>query len=220
VPNCLRVLRVSNAEDNQPRSLSDPGIRQRLRSMLSEPHIAPLTKFVANLRERHDSSRKFPDFDPCDGGVDATILFLLEKPGPMTDALRKGKSGSGFVSRNNDDFTAEWICRFMKCALIPRRSTLIWNVIPWWDERIGFSFNKAVRDEVLEELDRLLRLLPQLHTVVLVGRTAQKVRDHFGDLRVIPSPHPSAKVRATNRAKWDSIPGIWRTAASPPMPIS
>jgi uracil-DNA glycosylase len=187
--------------------------------LLSEPHIAPLTKYVADLRKRHDSRRKFPDFDPCDGGVDATILFLLEKPGPMTDAFREGKPGSGFVSRNNDDFTAEWTCRFMECALIPRRSTLIWNVIPWWDERIGFSFNKAIREEVLEELDRLLRLLPQLHTVVLVGRTAQKVRDHLRDLRVIRSFHPSAKVRGTNRAKWDSIPGIWQTAGSLPMPV-
>jgi len=191
--------------------------------MLSEPHIAPLTKFVANLRERHDSSRKFPDFDPCDGGVDATILFLLEKPGPMTDALRKGKSGSGFVSRNNDDFTAEWICRFMKCALIPRRSTLIWNVIPWWDEHISFD-KKADLAVALPALDSLLwgepRLLPQLHTVVLVGRTAEKARAHLRDLRVIPSPHPSPKVRATNRKLLDSIPGKWRTAGSPPMPDS
>lgn len=217
----MRVLRVSYAEDDQPRSLRDPGIRQRRQSMLSEPRIAPLTKFVADLRKRHHPW-KVPDFDPRDGGVDATILFLFEKPGPMTDAFRKGKPGSGFVSRNNDDPTAEWTCRFMKCAAIPRCSTLIWNVIPWWDEHI--SFNNADRAVALPELERLLwgepRLLPQLHTVVLVGRTAEKARAHLRDLRVIPSPHPSPKVRATNRALWNSIPGIWRTAGSPPMPVS
>ena len=81
----MRVLRVSYAEDDQPRSLRDPGIRQRRQSLLSEPRIAPLTKFVADLRKRHHPW-KFPDFDPRDGGVDATILFLFEKPGPMTDA--------------------------------------------------------------------------------------------------------------------------------------
>ena len=57
---------MSYAEDNQPRSLRDAGIRQRLQSMLSEPRIAPLTKFVADLRKRHHPW-KVPDLDPRDG---------------------------------------------------------------------------------------------------------------------------------------------------------
>jgi hypothetical protein len=49
-----------------------------------------------------------PDFDPLDGGVNAQVLFLLEKPGPM--AAEDGKrAGSGFISRDNDDGTAEAI---------------------------------------------------------------------------------------------------------------
>jgi hypothetical protein len=49
-----------------------------------------------------------PEFDPLDGGVEAQVLFLFEKPGPMTAELGGSKrSGSGFISRNNDDPTAE-----------------------------------------------------------------------------------------------------------------
>ncbi|WP_212036396.1 hypothetical protein [Bradyrhizobium sp. JYMT SZCCT0428] len=31
-----------------------------------------------------------PDFDPADGGIEARVLFLFEKPGPMTAAVGKG----------------------------------------------------------------------------------------------------------------------------------
>jgi hypothetical protein len=84
-----------------------------------------LTQFAAALRER--GMGIVPDFDPLDGGVDARILFLFEKPGPMTS---EDRGGSGFISRNNDDPTAEATFRFMQAAGIPRTLTVIWNVVP------------------------------------------------------------------------------------------
>jgi len=66
-----------------------------------------------------------PDFDPLDGGINAEVLFLFEKPGPMT-------SGSGFISRDNDDPTAETTMDFMAKAGLARERTVTWNVIPWW----------------------------------------------------------------------------------------
>ncbi len=54
------------------------------------------------LRERGEL--EVPDFDPMDAGVEARILFLFEKPGPMTSKHKTGKRvGSGFISRDNDD---------------------------------------------------------------------------------------------------------------------
>jgi hypothetical protein len=41
--------------------------------------------------------------NPFDGGIAAQLLFLFEKPGPMTD----GKNGAGFISRNIVDPIAE-----------------------------------------------------------------------------------------------------------------
>jgi hypothetical protein len=43
------------------------------------------------------------------------------------------RSGSGFISRNNDDPTAEATMGFMEKAGIPHTLTVSWNVIPWWN---------------------------------------------------------------------------------------
>jgi hypothetical protein len=100
-----------------PRTLRDPGERERRRAMLILPHMAPLVEYAAELRKRNGVEA--PEFDPLDGGVDAQILFLFEKPGPMT--ARAGRRiGSGFISRNNDDRTAEATYKFMCQAGIPR----------------------------------------------------------------------------------------------------
>src|SRR5580700_5316391 len=97
--------------DDAPRSMRDPEVRKRRKAMLDLPHIAPLTAFAAKLRER--GLMEVPDFDPLDGGIHARVLFLFEKPGPMT-AAGGNRTGSGFISRNNDDATADAAFRFMR----------------------------------------------------------------------------------------------------------
>ena len=116
--------------------------------------MAPLADFAAKLRRTYPD-REFPDFDPLDGGMNADILFLFEKPGPMTSARRKG---SGFISRNNDDPTAEKIFSFMKEADLPRNRTIIWNVIPGWNgtRRIRAAEHKAGVDSLVKDLIPLL----------------------------------------------------------------
>lgn len=199
--------------DDYPRSMRDPEVRQRRRAMLSRPHIAPLADYATSLRARLQG--EVQDFDPLDGGINARILFLFEKPGPMTDATRNGRSGSGFISRNNDDQTAETTLCFMRAANIPRSDTLIWNVIPWWNGQIKFT--GAERTTAIGELAQLLTMLQRLDTAVLVGKTAGKARPYLGSrLRVLESAHPSPKVRSINRVLWDRIPDIWREAGSLP----
>ena len=48
----------------------------------------------------------------------------------MTDP----EGGSGFISRNNNDPTAEAIFQFMEQAGIDRKLTLIWNAIRGWND--------------------------------------------------------------------------------------
>jgi len=177
--------------------------------MLSLPHIAPLAAYAARLRSR--PGLEVPDFDPLDGGIDARVLFLLEKPGPMTSPFRPVREGSGFISRDNDGATAETTRRFMLEAGLPRRDTVIWNVIPWWNGTIAVTAPE--RAAGLQELQSLLALLPRLHTAVLVGRTAARARPILNRLRVLESAHPSPQVRAGYRAMWDAIPEVWRRAA-------
>lgn len=104
--------------DDYPCSMRDPAVCLRRRAMLDLPHMVPLRDYVADLRCRTGS--EVPDFDLLDGGIRAQVLFVFEKPGPMT-ATEGQRAGIGFISRNNDDATAAATCQFMRQAGIPRR---------------------------------------------------------------------------------------------------
>ena len=190
---------------SQPRTLREPAVREHRRTMLSQPHMAPLCAYVARLRTRPGTM--VPHFAPLDGGVGAQILFLLEKPGPTAS------QAPSFVSRDNDSATSEAIHSFMIEAGLPRAATVIWNAVPWWNGTIRVIATE--RSAGLQELRSLLPLLPRLHTAVLVGRTAAKASPVFNGLRLLESAHPSPQVRAGYRALWDAIPGVWRRAGKP-----
>jgi len=179
--------------------------------MLDYSHMVPLRDYAARLRQRPDV--EVPDFDSFDGGINARILFLFEKPGPMTaDAGRGRRAGSGFISRNNDDPTANAIFEFMDG--IPRLETVCWNIIPWWNGTIkttGPEFRDGVR-----EAETLLGLLKKVSTVVLVGRRARQAERHLRparpDLEFFTSYHPARRVKNVYREQWNEIPVIWRSA--------
>jgi hypothetical protein len=133
--------------------------------MLSQPHIASLTTYVHGLRV---PSVYVPDFDPMDGGVGARIFFLFEKPDPKTDP---SNGGSGFISRDNDDPTAEAIYSFMRETGLPRRETILWNFVPWWNG--SRKLIDKERKAAARELRNLLTLLPRFDTAVLVGIAAR-----------------------------------------------
>jgi hypothetical protein len=174
--------------------------------MLQLPHVAPLTLYAANLRAR--GLGEVPDFDPLDGGIDATALFLFEKPGPMTAETGK-RVGSGFISRNNDDPTAAAIFNFMQRAAIPRKLTVIWNVVPWWN-----GTRKVTAQELRAGVlcvKELVTLLSQLRVVVFVGDKAARARPLIDDVRLqlLASCHPSPLVRASFPDRWERIPAEW-----------
>lgn len=196
-----------------PRLLANEAARRERLAALDQPHIAPLTGYVHALRGRDD--REYPYFDPADGGIDASMLFLFEKPGPMTvERGRLTRAGSGFISRDNDDPTAENTFRFMRAARVDRRRTVIWNTVPGWNG------TRAITTPELEggirDLSRLLSLLPQVTTIVLVGRKAEKAEERIrglGAYSIFRSAHPSQQVRASYRKRWEAIPGVWKEAA-------
>lgn len=194
--------------DDAPRSMRDPGVRLRRRDLLNAQHMAPLTEYAAKLRER--GNVEVPDFDPLDGGIEALALFLFEKPGPMTTEGGAGKrAGSGFISRNNDDPTAEATLEFMRTAGIPREATVIWNVVPWWD-----GTRNVTNTELCEGagcVEHLITLLPNLRAVVFVGQKAAKARSYLTGtgLALFSSDHPSPLVRARWRERWQAIPSDW-----------
>ena len=201
-------MQVEDSDD--ARSLRSADAVALRMAMRRDPHIAPLTDFVAKLRTARPDC-EFPDFDPLDGGSAADILFLFEKPGPMTS---KGGRGSGFISRNNDDPTVEATFRFMQEAKLSRKRTVIWNVVPGWN-----GTRKITAPELLagvNALKDLLPLLPKLRTIVLVEQKAQRVKSLVEPLglRIFTSAHPSPLVRASLPAKWRAIPSCWAQAGA------
>jgi hypothetical protein len=197
---------------DSPRSLRDKREIARRTAMLHEPHVETLTAFVADLRAANAVGMIYPDFDPLDGGIDADILFLFEKPGPKTSPEH---GGSGFISRDNNDPTAEATFKFMRSGNLPRQRTLIWNAIPGWngERRIGAQEWR----EGVAALKGLISILPVLRTMVLVGRKAERARSLVQDMpiRLLFSPHPSPVVRGSRRSQWETIPTIWAQAVVP-----
>jgi uracil-DNA glycosylase len=193
-----------------PRSLADPIEIEARKQLLHMPKASPLRAFAAALRRSGEG--EVPDFDPLDGGINARALFLFEKPGPMTDPTRGGeRQGSGFISRDNNDDTAEAIFRFMRAAGLARQEVIIWNTIPRWN-----GTRRITADEVRSasrDLDGLLDLLPRLSVVVLVGKRAQFTHSFITKrspgLPILYSAHPSPIVRTTRRLLWESIPDDW-----------
>ena len=189
----------------RPRALRDPAEVARRRAMLGAAHMAPLADLARSLRAEGLPGDRVPDLDPLDGGTEARLLLLLEKPGP-------GAARSGFVSRDNDDQTAEATWHFLDAAGLARADVVLWNTVPWWNGTIRFT--AAERARGLATLPRLLDLLPSLRAAVCVGRQAERARPllEARGLHVLASAHPSPQVRAGNAARWRAIPDVWAQA--------
>lgn len=168
--------------------------RMARHEQLNNKHIAPLTKFVDELRIKHSDGKEIPYFDPLDGGVEAEVLYLLEAPG-------KKACNSGFISRDNNDETAKNFLLLNCKADIPRERTICWNAVPWYIGS-GNKIRPAKRSDIndgLQSLHELLNLLPKLKAVVLIGSKAQQVKDKLEEklrcvspkTKIFLSPHPS-----------------------------
>ena len=120
------------------------------------------------------------------------MLLLLEAPGPKATTER---GGSGFVSPDNNDGTAENMWRLLREAEIDRSADVVtWNVVPWYigtDEKVRAAAErdlKAGRRYIKELID----LLPRLRVVVLIGKKALSAWKNADiDLPTIEAPHPS-----------------------------
>ena len=162
---------------------------ERRRELLSSPHMKPLSGYLVAVRDAAvqiaaGTEQHVPSFDPCDGGIQARVLFLLEAPGP------RAKS-SGFVSSNNPDPTAKNLWNLIHNAGIARADTLIWNIVPWYVGENGHILpvnNKDIQ-QALPYLKDLLALLPRLVLIVLVGRKAQSAEPLIRQLTSLPFCH-------------------------------
>ena len=168
---------------------------------LDEPHIAPLTALARRIQEAHAS---VPFFDPSNGGSNASVLCLLEAPGPKA---------MDFVSQENNDQTAENMHRLMDAAHLARRDVVLWNVVPFYIGAADRSKLRAARQDDLDAgrpwLVELFGLLPRLKVVVLLGRRAHSARDLVKALRpdvcLLEGWHPSPLAMNRELGRWQQL---------------
>lgn len=202
-----------NQVSDVPKLLADPAARAARHAQLVEAHVAPLTAYVAALRNEAGPGTEIPDFDPWDGGATAELLYLLEAPGAKAVL-------SGFISRNNPDETAKNFFELNRAAGIPRERTVTWNIVPWYIGT-GARIRAAGRSDIeagLPALTRLLALLPKLKVVVLIGRKAERAASLVSqlrpDVRLFRSPHPSPLFVNNARGNRERILKVMREAAA------
>ena len=155
----------------EPRGLrSADRVAERIAMLRTVPAVQPLRVWAEDLENRVPG-RIVPRFDPAEAGIDSTVLFVLEAPGPMTNASN-ARPGSGFISADNDDATAENVWR-VRSEVGLHDGVLHWNIVPWY---LGAASVKPTRAELAEgsaALLELMGLLPKLRTLILAGRYAQ-----------------------------------------------
>jgi uracil-DNA glycosylase len=191
-------------------ALRDADEQQRRRALLRAGHIAPLTEYVKDLRASLGYDQEIPYFDPLDGGTNASMLFLLEAPGPKAVV-------SGFISRDNPDPTARNMTQLLTESGVPRRETVSWNIVPWYVGSDGHikPVNQKEIDAGIATLKSLRPLLSNIRVVVLVGKKAQKARFAIEELfhtPVLACPHPSQRVLNVWPEKREEIKSVFRQA--------
>jgi hypothetical protein len=168
-----------------------------------DDHVAPINRFVDDLRE--SGTRWLPYVAPMYGGVHARLLSLLRDPGPKT----REQKGSGFLSMENDDPTAEAISQCFATVEIGAQDIVPWNVYPWYINRAP---KVSELNEGLEPLRRLLDLLPNLRVVMLHGVSAQdgwrRFAKQHGQLLVVRKLHVIETYHVSRQAFWHGDPSV------------
>jgi uracil-DNA glycosylase len=184
---------MTNVHMSDPKGFRSPAAVAARLGMLARPEAQLLKTFADEIAARRDAV--VPHFDPAEGGIDVRVLLVQEAPGPMTNASNL-RPGSGFISVDNDDATAQqvWTTR-NEFGLHSRM--LSWNIVPWY---LGPASVKPKAPEIAAgamELRRLLSLLSNVEVVLTSGLIAQRGWNKhvslFADksLTVIPTWHAS-----------------------------
>lgn len=180
----------------QPRMNRDRQFLTGKLDRVHNPHVLPLNELVERWRAE---GRQVPWADPDSGGIHSRILFLHESPGPASSAAH----GSGMISPDNNDQTAERFWRLSRQAGLESGRYIAWNAVPWYVSATGKAANATEADAraAVPYLHQFVMLLTELRVVVVMGGFAEHSWLRYlrlPDSPVLPlitAPHPSASAR-------------------------
>jgi hypothetical protein len=150
-----------------PRRMREPAYPADQWARRYESDVAPINRLVDELGTHTDAGAP-PYVAPMYRGVDAPAVAILRDPGPKAGGAR----GSGFLSVENDDQTAERQCAFLAEAGIDPADVVPWNVYPWY---INATPTRTQLVAGVEPLRRLIELMPDLRVVLLAPPRVRQV---------------------------------------------
>ena len=175
------------------RRMKDPAFHGLQVDRLARPEHRQIRNLVNDLRTC--GCGFVPHVAPTFGGNEAKILLLLSDPGPRAGqrGLGEGAGGSGYLSHENDDPSAERLGRLLgqagllgddgRYSLAKAPEVIGWNAYPWMVDRTPSGKIRAPR--VAERkaghapLLRLLSKLPELKVIIPMGRVAEDTCRRF-----------------------------------------
>ncbi len=128
--------------------------------------VERINRFIDEIGAKDDAGHP-PYIPPVCGGVDALALSISRDPGPKAG----GTKGSGFLSIEADDPSAERMGQFLDEAGIDYAEVVPWNAYPWY-------INSDPTTDQLQvgavSLRVLISLRPRLRVVLVHGLAAGK----------------------------------------------
>jgi len=153
------------------RQMHDPDFRNEQFAHRFDEHVRFFNDYVLELGMQPDGGGVPPFIAPHYKPQEATLLALARDPGPMAGAAR----GSGFLSYENDDPSAERMECFFREAGIDLARYFPWNAYPWYvHDKGGGDLTAAQLDRGLTPLMHVIDHLPRLHVIVGFGTSAGK----------------------------------------------
>ena len=138
--------------------------RRKNPSQLYASNVLSLNKLVEEIRKSKNGDKSVPWFDPKGAGINAKVLMLLQDPSNIA------KDGTGFISPDNPDKTADYTTYFRNKAKILPKELIHWNIVPW-----SINGRKAATEieKAKPFLIKLLTLLTKLEVVICMGLIAR-----------------------------------------------
>ncbi|RNE64208.1 uracil-DNA glycosylase [Cryobacterium tepidiphilum] len=157
------------------RRMADPTFLAQQRGMIYAPQVKAINELCDQLMKEL-TRFKVPYVAPHYNAETARILALSSNPGPQAG----GEKGSGFLSIENNDGSAERMGDIWNSVGLSDADVLPWNAYPWHvHESHPNGLTTELIDAGLEPLKRVLELYPRISAVIAHGGDAHRSMRRF-----------------------------------------
>lgn len=165
-----------------PRRMKDPHYRQSQLQAVDDEHMAPVSDLVRRLSAERPELEGAPWVAPHYDPRVARILSLSSNPGPGAG----GSTGSGMLSAENDDASAERMLNVYTAAGIDSENVVPWNAFPWFvHAQLPDGLTRDHIEQGVIVLRRFLELCPNVVSIVAHGSDAHRSAQLLRSIRLV-----------------------------------